>query len=78
MNEILLDFSINHHCPIGDKCSSKKSDALNSRERGQKGGGVGWSKEGNSRQRDIRPQLKVYRRYSDNARNSDIAATFRV
>lgn len=24
---------------------------------------MGWSKEGNSRQRDIRPQLKVYRMF---------------
>lgn len=68
--------SINHHCPIGDKCSSKESDALNSKERGQKR--VGCSKEGNSRQRDIWAKLKLYRSYSDNTRNSGIAATFRV
>ena len=39
---------------------------------------MGCSKEGNSRQRDIWAKLKVYRRYSRNARNSGIAATFRV
>ena len=58
--------SSNHHCPIGDKCSSKKSDTLNITEGSQKG--VGCSEEGNSRQRDIWAKLKLYRWYSGNGK----------